>query len=397
MSGNPQRRNPFGDSNEGTPLSSNTNSRVPSPDRAPQRPGYGRVRFASGEALDEVNNRFHVALRDAASPAHSHGDGEITFTPTVVASPHPRDSPSPDLQMPSPHRPIPLKLPGARTYSFEDEEEENEKQFGTHGSTTKESLQRYGGSFSVPGSASNSPILRGMEEGTIGVSDIPLLNVGSSGVDANDEGLNRRKTGTEEAHNLVRQHTRKGGLFASRKVPKSEQSSRASSPIGHDLEDYVKKPEFFRGGVLGGLLSLYQNAEHPPHDPYGLPGHPAGAHQTHSRSASGVSLGGGQSGKTTPKWYTKSANTSTTSLLVASGAQMMATAAGTTTPKMTRPKIKHRPSSFGSPGGVLKEKFGIGKSHSLENEIKVRRRTMQMLQNVANPVSDHYTHRRYHC
>lgn len=164
---------------------------------------------------------------------------------------------------------------------------------------------------------------------------------------------------TKEASDLVRHHTQRGirppqSLAGAGDAIKP--GSGASKPIACRNEDYAQSPDHFRGGVLGNLLKLYN----PPHYE-GSRNHP---HHGYSNSVASTVVGSPTaSGRTTPKWYNKSANTSTTSLgglLAASGSTPV------TNGKNTRPKIKHRPHCNGVVGAI---KTFSGKS--LEEEIKV--------------------------
>lgn len=118
------------------------------------------------------------------------------------------------------------------------------------------------------------------------IDDIPLMDMDSKrtydGADSDEE--KEKLTGqpklsaTSEAHKLVRAHTRRDrskglrmpaepapGLVSGQVTPTDEQTHS---------EEYVPRPEKYRGGVLSSLLKLYN----PPQD---------GLQQGHSRNVSG--------------------------------------------------------------------------------------------------------------
>lgn len=370
-----------------------------------------RVRFGSGEALDDLNNRYTFSLRShddapknpvaAAAAAHQHQQGVPQTPPITLTSPN--NSPSGRIYPQTEYftspidvdsignasvkeKPFPLKAP-PRTYSFgnDDELEMNEKydQFHAKGQlTAKERAARLSriGSFSAPGSAQTSPILSpsnplntysvgaGQVQGGVPVDDIPLLDLGAAIPDSTtvDGKADRPKIrATKEAHDLVRQHTQRGpaGVLRPMMPRRSTESgfeprSGAVTPVALQHEDYVKPPEQFRGGILSSLLKLYN---------------PAQASSNTSHYAPSIASTAGSptaSGRTTPKWYNKSANTSSTSLglLAASGA-IASPAAGSSAGKNVRPKPKHRPHSGGVVGAI--KNFSRANAN-LENEIKVR-------------------------
>lgn len=128
--------------------------------------------------------------------------------------------------------------------------------------------------------------------------DIPLddLSPKIDGADTDlDGGLLKPNAGKEdarkftaEAHKLVRKHTMRNSAFSD-DTPPPEPPSGAVTPTEEKsfLEDYVKQPEQYRGGILGSLLKLY-----------GQPSHHSGGH---SRSSSATRVQSGDlSTATTP-------------------------------------------------------------------------------------------------
>ncbi|KAI5793060.1 hypothetical protein EDC01DRAFT_630061 [Geopyxis carbonaria] len=382
--------NPFADENESrspsprnsalahTSLSSSNSSRGgsrPGSSGNDRQRGQQRVRFGPGEALDQLNNRTAFNLRDVNSSENLVDDPESYYLQSPVQTTSPETYNPPRITMP----------PRAFSYtSDKDEELElNEKydQFGTHDDIAPQE-RKYGGSQSAPSSAQNSPTLNafsvgvGQAQGAVPVDDIPLLTIGGNptNVKSQDGGdIHRQSTAqdrpkviaTREAHDLVRQHTRRGGILGGKLGPPPnptepmEPVSGYATPTPFRHGDYVKRPEQYRGGVLGSLLSLYNNpqtGELPRH------GH------SHNISASNIQSPN-SSGRTTPKWYSKSANASTSSLgglLAASGSALMAPAAGTSA-RRERPKLKHRPHS----GGGLADKLKQFSRPNLEEEIRI--------------------------
>lgn len=360
--------------------------------------GNHRVRFGSGEALDDLNNRYTFILRSPdetlntnlpqaplpvahtppvtlTSPNNS-SSGRIYSQTEYFTSPIEVDS----IDIPTGEKSPPLKtLPRAYSFWGGDELEMDEKydQFhmGKEQLSSKERAARLSkaGSFSAPNSAQASPVLNplntysvgtGQVQGGVPVDDIPLLDLRDDIADTGDKDSSKKTerpkvTATKEAHDLVRQHTQRGirplQARASTGEP-LEPRSGAVTPVAHQHEDYVKAPEQFRGGILSSLLKLYNPPAHanqtPSHHNYApIIASPAGSPTT--------------SGRTTPKWYNKSANTSTTSLgglLAASGSALVTPAAGISTGK----KAKHRPHS----GGVVGALKNLSRPN-LEEEIKV--------------------------
>ncbi|KAK5124619.1 hypothetical protein LTR85_001332 [Meristemomyces frigidus] len=131
------------------------------------------------------------------------------------------------------------------------------------------------------------------------VGDIPLedLSYNKDGADSDsDDGMQMpradrsdKRAFTAEAHKLVRKHTAHSGAFHD-STPPPEPLSGAVTPTEERafVEEYIKQPEQYRGGILGSLLKLY-----------GQQSHPGGGH-SRSSSATRVHSSGDLSTATTP-------------------------------------------------------------------------------------------------
>lgn len=126
----------------------------------------------------------------------------------------------------------------------------------------------------------------------------------------------RPSTRTAEAHQLVRQMTRKDLSFISRiRAPSPGFRSGQATPMEErDPDAYVERPTHYRGGILSSLLKLYdQPVNHfPQRGRYGY-GH---SRQSSSGDLSGRGLSPDPTWKAQKprKWYEKSPNQSMTSL-----------------------------------------------------------------------------------
>lgn len=216
--------------------------------------------------------------------------------------------------------PLPSPLPRtkrrtSKQITFEEEvraalEEMPGKKLEGMSSEEKRNLMVMLGSYSAPVSAHTSPICSprnsfeigvrgGAAPGLDGVLDKPTLEEKGVPTDSaipdepKDKGT--RPTATTEAHKLVRAHTQRSNFRWERKKSARDLESGASTPAeGENGPNH----EQIRAGVLSSLLKLYNQQNAMPHD------------QGHSAPVSP-----NVSGKTTPKWYSKSANSSVTSLL----------------------------------------------------------------------------------
>jgi hypothetical protein len=390
--------NPFIDDPERTPRNSNPNSNASSCRNSTiggRSRGQQEVRFGNGEALDLLGNKTSFDLRDANSLGESSCLASVTSTQIdlqryFTESPEHISSIDGSSSLTPTSRTSISVPPRIFTYKkpiIDEDEELNEKydDFAPRDNMSpQERVARLGGSYSAPNSAPSSPTLEvfsvgaGGAQGAVAV-DIPLLCLANqTSATTGDQGdaiaPDRPKVlATREAHDLVRQHTRRGSPVGGRFIHSGLSESKIDEPTpGYETPitprhgDYVKKPEQFRGGVLGSLLTLYNNPN----------GHET--RQGHRPTGSTGSLPA--SGHSTPKWYSKSANDSTTSLgglLAASGKTMVAPAAGAAVGiggvpvvgagRRERPRLKHRPHS----GGFVGKLKSLSRSN-LEEEIRVR-------------------------
>ncbi|KAG0131657.1 hypothetical protein HOY82DRAFT_484776 [Tuber indicum] len=340
--------------------------------------GNHRVRFGSGEVLDVQNNRHTFNLQSPEDCQSSNSDNPAPDSPALETPPitltSPNTSPSgrictrieyfgPPIDItdtPTKIPTLPLKAP-PRAFGFNSnggDLELNEKydRFTENDRlSSQERAARLGrtGSYSAPSSARSSPTLAaysagaGQAQGGAPV-DIPFLDLGDTPPqDCNDPARTERNkiTAIREAYELVIQHTTRGvavlngrSRASGMETPDHGLRSGTATPVAHQHEGYAQPPSQYRGGVLGSLLKLY--------DPSGGHGNYCG----HGRHSSvGGTASPTSSGRTTPKWYTKSANTSTTSLGGPPVASRVAfgSPAGPAVGK-DRPKAKHRPHSGGT-------------------------------------------------
>jgi hypothetical protein len=294
----------------------------------------GRVRFNStSEANDATNHRSHFPLRDRSlsptspavpkqtrtTPTHSRNSSVTNLqrrTPETE-----KENPFEDPTTPSVHRPKPSVLKNSSfNLPLEEVVDENEKMFSAL--AAQERAQRIAtlvGSRSAPSSARTSfdgdeseiPF-SSFQQGSfpIRIDDIPLGEMDSRrtyGIgDIEEEDFQNEKatkpkmSSTAEAHKLVRAHTRKDrrGAVAVSSVPVSRIASGYATPTEERRGDeYVPRPEQYRGGVLSSLLKLYNQ-------PQGSHSRAESEDTTHSPSQPGT---GASSGTTTPrknaKWY----------------------------------------------------------------------------------------------
>jgi len=255
------------------------------------------------------------------------------------------------------------------------------------------------GSHSAPSSRRNSvddddeeDLVRQRVGGTRGypvrVDDIPLIDMDSKrtydgpGLDSDNEETQNAKpklSATTEAHKLVRAHTRKGRATAL-KVPAEPAPGLVSGQVTPTEEqrfheEYVARPEQYRGGVLSSLLKLYNN-------PNAQGGHSRKGSDMSSPSHShgGTIPGSGEtSGTTTPrtkhqKWYKQQHKSQSQDTLVGliEASNMLsshAAAQGSVTPKKTAPvRPGARRTQSGTFIGSAMQKLSKPK---LEDEIRI--------------------------
>ncbi|KAK9241150.1 hypothetical protein V1525DRAFT_393833 [Lipomyces kononenkoae] len=238
-----------------------------------------------------------------------------------------------------------------------EEDEDNEKGAASHLHSPVEEDEesrrlRYAlansGTQSAPGSATGSPVLDGRGGIDNGNQHIPDLDLGKLEKLDGLSSLPNASTADqlhEVARQLVRAHTLKSGTGApgagsvdnfmveSEPIPSGQQT-----PV--EREDYVPPPTHVKGGILSSLLKLYNDQQHQQ------------SHHQHSSSrtsldpyGSGATTPPVMSGATTPtrKWYSRSANASTSSLaglIVGSGHALAAPGRPGTFPQPHAPKKK---------------------------------------------------------
>ena len=207
------------------------------------------------------------------------------------------------------------------------------------------------GGYSSSESAGDSPVLdlerfmamrhkgRHASEGSGDVSTLDLREKRSVGggcaekhhAEEQDKDTPLQLAATTEAHQLVRAHTQRLSQHSRRK---SLARGRHHSDIGITTPgntEASQNTEEIRSGVLSNLLKLY-NA---PSAPLSVGSPPA-------------------SGASTPKWYSKSRNSSTTSLV----------GSGNSSQTLMAPEAAGGASGVGSPGGWKTPKFKMRSSSS---------------------------------
>lgn len=373
---------PSGSVNEGA-LNSGINSTVPSrPSSAGGNPpkNRGRVRFnATNEANDSENKKSLHPLRDKSlspqissqqiqlprpakyTPSHSRNsssNSSMRFTPDKE-----NDDPFTDLAAinnssitpVSVSKPRPSVLrnnPGGYKADLSDVEESNEKTFSALAAQNRaQRIASLVGSHSTPNSRRNSldddaddyypsPRLRSPGGLPVRIDDVPLVPMDSRPYDGADsdediQNENSKESSSTEAHKLVRSHTNKARKDAFRMpVPRPGLVSGQVTPEDEHsiMEEYVPRPQQFRGGVLSSLLKLYNAPTN-----NGTMSSPASRRNSFgSEGTLPVSLG--SSGVTTPKksakWYhQKNQSQDTLAGLMEASAMLAAPAGGTGTPK----------------------------------------------------------------
>jgi uncharacterized membrane protein YjjP (DUF1212 family) len=412
-------------SEEHSEESSRTPSRARTAEAEPPRHRErGRVRFNSNsEVNDESNKRTSFPLRDKTrsepilqtlsqtrtSPAHSRNSS----LSTVVRHTLQRDS---DISLAEPaearasspirrpRQPVLRNNSGASfTGTLEDVEEDDvenptEKAFSALAAQKRgQRMANLVGSNSAPTSRRTSLDQGENDDGDsspyhiggfpVRIDDIPLVDMGSRTYDGPDtesdedhpEKSNTRPktTSSSEAHKLVRAHTGKASSRGLR-IPNSQGSGLASGHVTpteeQDPEDYVARPENFRGGVLSSLLRLY---------------HANGGHGHTNRGGSGDSATSpspsetptpGTSGTTTPlrkppKWYKQDYHSrDTLAGLIEASAMLSAPGGGVA----GHGAAAHRPASIASGGGgrsrgarLMDSAMGRRAKPRLEDEIRI--------------------------
>ncbi|ESZ98228.1 hypothetical protein SBOR_1404 [Sclerotinia borealis F-4128] len=368
---------PSGSVNEST-----VNSAIPSrPSSAGGIPpkNRGRVRFnATNEANDLENKKTLHPLRDKSvsphrllqqiqlpkaakyTPSHSRNSSSnslMAFTPDVE-----KDNPFSDLAAinnspvtPPVSKPRPSVLRNNSGLGYKadlsDVEEHNEKTFSALAAQSRaQRIASLVGSNSTPISRRNSfdddaddfpsPRPRNPSRLPVRIDDIPLVPMESrpyDGADSDDDIQNEKpkESSSTEAHKLVRSHTGKARKDAFKiPVPRPGLVSGQVTPEDEHaiMEEYVPRPQQFRGGVLSSLLKLYNAPTNG-----GITSSPVSRRNSFgSEGTLPVSLG--SSGVTTPKksakWYhQKNQSQDTLAGLMEASAMLAAPAGGTGTPK----------------------------------------------------------------
>lgn len=367
---------------------SGINSAVPSrPNSAGGVPpkNRGRVRFnATNEANDSENKKSLHPLRDKSispqrfaqqmslpksakySPNHSRNSSSnslMRFTPDRE-----KENPFTDLAAinNSPVTPTPVSKPrpsvlrnnpgGGFKGDLSDVEESNEKTFSALAAQSRaQRIASLVGSHSTPNSRRNSldddaddiPSPRPRNPGglPVRIDDIPLVPMDSRPYDGgeSDDDIQNEKTkesSSTEAHKLVRSHTSKARKDAFKMpVPRPGLVSGQVTPEDEHaiMEEYVPRPQQFRGGVLSSLLKLY-NA---PTNGTTMSTPASRRNSDGSEGTLPVSLG--SSGMTTPKknakWYhQKNQSQDTLAGLMEASAMLAAPAGAVGTPKKKVPR-----------------------------------------------------------
>jgi len=388
-------------------------------DRHPLR--RGRVRFNStSHANDGTNRRSNIPALDGVEDVLSNIPLERETRPSPVHSRNGSSSgllrKTPDTEKENPFadavagigspvlKPRP-SLVSKRTASYDAlgdaEDFSEEKTFSAL--AAQERAQRIAslvGSHSAPSSRRNSidenedGIDYSRAGGTRGypvrVDDIPLADMDSKrtydavGMDSDDDLENGngkpKQSATTEAHKLVRAHTRKQPTHAL-KIPAEPAPGLVSGQVTpveerKHHEDYVARPDQYRGGVLSSLLKLYNNPN--TQGSHSRKGSDVSASPSHSHG--GTMPGSAEnSGTTTPrtkhqKWYKqqhKSQSQETLVNLIEASSMLGAHAGaqGSMTPKKTGPvRPGARRTQSGTLIGSAMHKFTKPR---LEDEIRI--------------------------
>lgn len=290
-------------------------------------------------------------------PSHTHtrqSSGDLLLPPSASKSHLPelsqqqteqlRDSLSRSLDVP---RPRPALRRGASTSQVTAPEEAIEGPDDASRAARQASarlafergkqLERDELSYSAPASRRSSPTRKAFP--SLRLDDIPLRDLNddkSEASDKEDDHLpplqRQRKASQLEAFNLVKRHTSARDALTSKGSAGDVTPGTRSGAVTpteeqkYFMEDYQPKPKEYRGGILGSLLKLYHDDQHP-----GDPGMP----KAHIRSNSGGGYSAmsspaqspPSSGATTPTshWYSyKSKNQSASSLATLIGSSSAA-------------------------------------------------------------------------
>jgi len=371
--------------------------------------GKSRVRFNStSEANDVTNKRSSFHIRDdslsptsvafpkqtKSSPSSSRKN---SITPLLRHTPEmEKANPFADPVLNPVFKPRPSVLrnnSSTNSLGQEDTLEYNEKAFSAL--AAQERAQRVAtlvGSNSAPNSRRNSfdeesddgfisPHNKSTRGYPVRIDDIPLADMDSKrtfdGASDDDECCADEKgkgkaSSSSEAHKLVRAHTRKHRSEAW-KMPSGSKSGMASGQITPNeeerfAEEFVPRPQQYRGGVLSSLLKLY-NA-------------PAGGYSRRGSDSSTEepSLGGtgsgsrGSSGTTTPrtkaaKWYNHKNQSHDTLAGLVEASAILGAQGGVRNPKKkpSRPGMPKKTHS----GNLISSAISKMNKPRLEDEIRI--------------------------
>ncbi|PMD44967.1 DUF1212-domain-containing protein [Hyaloscypha variabilis F] len=371
--------------------------------------GKSRVRFNStSEANDVTNKRSSFHTRDGS------------LSPTAVAFPkQTKSSPSssrknsinpllrhtPEIEKANPFAdPVlnPVFKPrssvlrnnsSTNSLGQEDTLVYNEKAFSAL--AAQERAQRVAnlvGSNSAPSSRRNSfdeesddgfisPPSKSTKGYPVRIDDIPLADMDSKrtfdGASDEDEFFTDEKgkgkaSSSSEAHKLVRAHTRKNRSEAW-KMPSGSKSGMASGQVTPNeeerfAEEFVPRPQQYRGGVLSSLLKLY-NA------PYGGHSRRGSDSSTEEPSLGGTGTGSrGSSGTTTPrtkaaKWYNHKNQSHDTLAGLVEASAILGAQGGVRNPKKkpSRPGMHKKTHS----GNLISSAISKMNKPRLEDEIRI--------------------------
>lgn len=372
-------------------------------------PAFGTHEGQSSGPLHGRRVRFHPEVRRSTGLEHPPVNPTILIspfkTPPIAVTPPDGDSESSGSYF-DPHHgqgipdeedgistPLPSPLPRAkrrssRQITFEEEvraalEEMPGEKFEGMTSLDKKNLMTMLGSYSAPVSAQTSPISTpriSFEEGLRDEAAHQPGRVFDTAPRDLEKGIlielpipdackedRPRPTATTEAHKLVRAHTQRSHAFRwERKKPAKDLESGALTPTEGETGP---THEQIRAGVLSSLLKLYNHQDPMPN--------------CQSSSAPGSPT---VSGRSTPKWYNKSANNSVSSLLSLGlmGSSQTLMAAGT--PSSSRAGSptgirtqKHKKRNSGGLSGMLSKMKHPPKSN-IADEIRITIHIAKLLQ-----------------
>jgi hypothetical protein len=324
----------------------------------------GRVRFNSlSEANDPKNHKSTLPLHDRSmsppgmqapkhvkmSPSHSRNNSVTSLL---------RHTPGKDRENPfSDPKDSPVLKPrpsvmrnnssGSFTGRLDGVDESNEKAFSALAAQEKaQRLASLVGSHSAPASRRNSlddddDDAETIRRHPIRLDDIPLVALEKKRTfdripyeESDEDDLmfkaKPKVSSSSEAHKLVRAHTRKKRSNGLRmpSEPAPGLISGQVTPQEDILEDYVPRPQQYRGGVLSSLLKLYNADE--------------GSRSRRNSDGSTASPSITSSGATTPrkqqiKWYTKRNESQDTLAGLVQASNILGAPGGVRTPKKNDP------------------------------------------------------------